>query len=100
MTYWFVQSEDHPQSLKFTYNNTQHQKTGQKLHKLLSQLTYWLQRYEQGHPFPQVAADSKLGDSCQFVTRCDRDNNSDLFQDSAATSTDILNIATIQEVAI
>lgn len=99
MTYWFVQSEQ-PQSLKFTYNNTQHQKTKEKLHKLLNQLTYWLQRYEQGHPFPQVADGSKLCDSCQFVTRCDRDNNSDLFQDSAATSTDILNIATIQEVAI
>lgn len=99
MTYWFVQSEQ-PQSLKFTYNNTQHQKTKEKLHKLLNQLTYWLQRYEQGHPFPQVAAGSKLCDSCQFATRCDRDNNSDLFPNSAATSTDILNIATIQEVAI
>ncbi|MBW4638965.1 MAG: PD-(D/E)XK nuclease family protein [Gloeocapsa sp. UFS-A4-WI-NPMV-4B04] len=99
MTYWFVQSEQ-PQSLKFTYNNTQHQKTGQKLHKLLNQLTYWLERYEQGEPFPQVAAANKLCDSCQFATRCDRDNNSDLFQDSAAASTDILNIATIQEVAI
>ena len=99
MTYWFVQSEQ-PQNLKFTYNNTQHQKTKEKLHQLLNQLTYWLQRYEQGHPFPQVAIGSKLCDSCQFATRCDRDNNSDLFQDSAAASTDILNIATIQEVAI
>lgn len=97
MTYWFVQSEQ-PQSLKFTYNNTQHQKTQAKLHELLNKLTYWLQRYEQRQPFPQVAVGSKLCDSCQFVTRCDRNHDSDLFL--AAASTDILNIATIQEVAI
>ena len=99
MTYWFVQSEQ-PQSLKFTYNNTQHQKTKEKLHKLLNQLTYWLQRYEQGHPFPQVAVGSKLCNSCQFATRCDRDNSDLVLPENAATSTDILNIATIQEVAI
>ncbi len=97
MTYWFVQSEQ-PQSLKFTYNNTQHQKTQEKLHDLLNKLTYWLQRYEQGHPFPQVAVGSKC-DSCQFATRCDRNTDSNLFPDTAA-STNILNIATIQEVAI
>jgi len=99
MTYWFVQSEQ-PQSLKFTYNNTQHQKTKEKLYKLLNQLTYWLERYEQGHPFPQVAVGSKLCDSCQFATRCDRDNSDLVLPESAAASTDILNIATIQEVAI
>lgn len=103
MTYWFVQSEDQPQSLKFTYNNTQHQKTGQKLHRLLNQLTYWLQRYEQGEPLPQVAEGSKLCDSCQFAVRCDRDtyNKDSVLPESAATSTnELLNLATIQEVAI
>jgi hypothetical protein len=103
MTYWFVQSEDQPQSLKFTYNNTQHQKTGQKLHRLLNQLTYWLQRYDQGEPLPQVAEGSKLCDSCQFTVRCDRDtyNKDSVLPESAVTSTnELLNLATIQEVAI
>lgn len=102
MTYWFVQSEQ-PQSLKFTYNNTQHQKIGEKLHRLLSQLTYWLQQYEQ-EPFPQLAIGSKLCDSCQFSTRCDRNTHSQdsVLQKSAeATSTDnLLNLASIQEIAI
>jgi len=50
MTYWFVQSLDQPQSLKFTYN-TQHHQTGQKLHRLLSHLTDWLQRYQEESHF-------------------------------------------------
>ena len=104
MTYWFVQSEDKPQSLKFTYNTTQHQKTGQKLNRLLSQLTHWLQRYEQGEPFPQVAEGSHICDSCQFAVRCDRDGYASgavlpEIEDEIAKDK-LLNLATIQEVAI
>lgn len=72
MTFWFVQTDDKPQSLTFTYSNTQHQQTRQKLSQLLTKLTYWLERYEQGEPFPQVAEGSKTCDYCQFITRCDR----------------------------
>lgn len=104
MTYWFVQSEDKPQSLKFTYNTTQHQKTGQKLNRLLSQLTEWLQRYQEGEPFPQVAEGSKCCDYCQFAVRCERDayGPDSVLQESAeATATKgLLNLATIKEVAI
>ncbi len=101
MTYWFVQSEA-PQSIKLTYNNTQHQKTEQKLHQLLKQLTYWLQRYEQGELFPQVAEGNKC-DSCQFAVRCDRNtcDKDSVLSESATTSTnELLDLATIQEVAI
>lgn len=103
MTYWFVQSEDKPQSLKFTYNNIQHQKTGEKLHRLLSKLTYWLQRYEEGEQFPQVNEGSDRCVSCQFAIRCDRTTSASdsVLPENADTSTDkLLNIATIQEVAI
>ena len=104
MTYWFVQSLDQPQSLKFTYNNTQHHQTGQKLHRLLSQLTDWLQRYQEGEPFPQVAETSGRCDSCQFAVRCQRHHyskDSGLRESDEATITDgLLNLATIQEIAI
>lgn len=103
MTYWFVQSEDKPQSLKFTYNTTQHQKTGQKLNRLLSQLTHWLQRYEQGEPFPQVAEGSERCNSCQFAVRCDRTGYGEdtvLPEEDELAKDKLLNLANIQEVAI
>jgi hypothetical protein len=104
MTYWFVQSADQPQSLRFTYNTSQHQQTRQKLDRLLSQLTDWLQRYQEGEQFPQVAAASGHCDSCQFAVRCQRNAYSKdylLHESGEATSTDrLLNLATIQEVAI
>ena len=102
MTYWFVQSEAQPQSLTFTYNNTQHQKTGQKLNQLLAQLTEWLQNYEQ-EPFPQVAAASGRCDSCQFAVRCQRDGYSEGYlheKEEAIATEGLLDLATIQEVAI
>ena len=73
MTYWFVQSEDKPQNIKFTYTHVQYEKTAQKLNHLLNKLTYWLQLYQQGELFPQVAEGSKHCEFCQYVTRCDRD---------------------------
>ena len=104
MTYWFVQSEAQPQNLKFTYNNAQHQKTEQKLNRLLDQLTEWLQSYEQGQPFPQVAAASGRCDSCQFAVRCQRDRYTKdyLLQENeeAIATEELLNLATIQEVTI
>ena len=104
MTYWFVQSPDEPQSLKFAYNTIQHQQTGQKLNRLLSQLTNWLQRYQEGEPFSQVAEGSKLCDSCQFAVRCQRNAYGSDYVISAtgeATNTEgLLNLATIQEVTI
>lgn len=97
MTYWFIQSEDKPQSLTFTYNNTQHQLTGQRLNRLLNQLTYWLQQYEQKEPFPQVSEDRDCCGSCQFVTRCDRDH----FEQQEAIIQDLLpSLADIQEVPL
>lgn len=96
MTYWFVQSEDKPQCIKFTYSQAQHEKTRQKLIRLLNQLTGWLQRYEQGEPFPQVAEGSKHCEYCQYVTRCDRDR----IAKEEALSTQWLHLDNIQEVTL
>ncbi len=101
MTYWFVQSAEQPQSLKFTYNNGQHEQTRHKLNQLLSQLTDWLQRYSQ-EQFPQVAVGSDRCTSCQFAVRCDRDTstkNSDPGSGGDAT-TGLLDLANIQEVSL
>lgn len=115
MTYWFIQSDAqtrhvadvetrHVASLEFTYNNTQHQKTGEKLNRLLRQLTHWLQRYEQGEPFPQVAEGSKFCNSCQFATRCQRGayGNNSIFQENTEVTSieELLNVSTIEEVVI
>ncbi len=105
MTYWFVQSPQEPQSLKFTYNTTQHQQTRHKLNRLLSQLSDWLQRYQAGEPFPQVGEGSALCDSCQFAVRCERDRYSKdsvlRYSGQDALSRDWLpNLANIQEVVL
>jgi len=107
MTYWFVQSDDKPQSLTFAYSNTLHQQTEKKLNSLLSQLTNWLKRYEIGEQFPQVAEGSKTCNYCQFISRCvgrstgrsDRNFEPDLSEQEYSTNT-LLNLANIQEVTI
>ena len=104
MTYWFVQSPDQPQSLKFAYNSATHEQTGQELYRLLSQLSDWLQRYQEGEPFPQVAEATGRCDSCQFAVRCERNpyiSDFVLRESGEAIGTDeLLNLAIIQEVAI
>lgn len=106
MTYWFVQSEGKPQSIKFGYNTAAHEQTAKKLNQLLSKLTNWLEGYQQGEEFPQVALCNKACEYCQFATRCDRDRtqtSTDII--SAANPTlsidnTLLNLATIQEVTL
>ena len=104
MTYWFVQSEGKPQSIKFSYNTLKHQQTAKRLNQLLSQLTHWLERYYQGVPFPQEPEGSKACDYCQYTRRCNR-SQATSEQISAAKSpttvdTNLLNLASIQEVTL
>lgn len=78
MTYWFVQAQDEPtqtlrpQALTFTYSEALHQQNWQALTQLLSQLHQWLDRYQAGEPFPQVAPNSSECGSCHFSGRCQR----------------------------
>ncbi|WP_026731996.1 PD-(D/E)XK nuclease family protein [Fischerella sp. PCC 9605] len=105
MTYWFVQSEGKPQSIKFSYNTAQHEKTAKKLTQLLSKLTRWLENYYQGKDFPQVPEGSKACEYCQFAKRCDRpqlnsEQTSKAKSPSHPVGTNLLNLATIQEVSL
>lgn len=97
MTYWFVKSQPHPKSLKFSYNEAQHEKTRQDLSKLLSRLTKLLQHYkEDGIPFTQVALSKNLCGDCTFKVRCQRSGDNSL-----SSSKDLLpNLADIQEVSL
>jgi PD-(D/E)XK nuclease superfamily len=75
MTYWFIQSDAKPESLKFIYNNLLHEQTGKKLKQLLDKLTKSLGKYHQGEQekaFPQVSVGNKACDYCQFMAKCER----------------------------
>ncbi|OCR00215.1 PD-(D/E)XK nuclease superfamily protein [Oscillatoriales cyanobacterium USR001] len=75
MTYWFVQlkSETTPQKSQFNYTEKDREKTRQDLAQIFSKLTAWLDSYyEQGEPFPQVKITDNKCQYCQFITRCDR----------------------------
>ncbi|MBD2522961.1 PD-(D/E)XK nuclease family protein [Nostoc sp. FACHB-133] len=95
MTYWFVQSEGKPQNIKFNYNTVQHTKIAKKLNQLLSQLTNWLEDYQNNQQFPQVVEGSKTCDYCQFAKRCDRTQVSE-----EAVKDSLPNFDSIQEVSL
>lgn len=97
MTYWFVQSQPQPQSLRFTYNKTKHEKTQQELSHLLTQLNAWLEDYyHEGIPFPQVSQVKDYCRNCNFAGRCQR-----TWEGSMSSSSDLLpNLSEIQEVSI
>lgn len=97
MTYWFVQSEEKPQKIKFSYNSQQHQKTANQLNQLLSQLSHWLEDYQQNKLFPQLGiAKSALCNNCQFASKCLRIPVSE----SKPNPTSLPNLDNIQEVSI
>jgi hypothetical protein len=75
MVYWFFQSQtadSPPQSLTLQYDRAQHEQTRQDLTQLLSQLTHWLECYQIGESFPQVAIGAQTCEECSFAIRCDR----------------------------
>lgn len=97
MTYWFVQSQPQPQSLKFTYDNRRHEQTRQDLTRLLTQLSVWLQRYKDtGEAFPQVSESAIHCRNCNFAVRCQRTPESPAFSSKQS----VLNLAEIEEVSI
>ncbi|MGB6300785.1 MAG: PD-(D/E)XK nuclease family protein [Rivularia sp. (in: cyanobacteria)] len=102
MTYWFVQSESKPHCIKFTYSSLQHQQTQKKLNSHLKKLTKWLQAYQQGEDFPQVPEGSKMCNSCQYASRCERVsiNSKEKSQDLLGVDSNLVNLANIQEVPL
>ena len=103
MTYWFVRSKGdnstapEPQYLKFAYGEAQHQQTKASLSRLLDRLTYWLQCYERGDPFPQVDETAGSCTHCQFAVRCQRTSE---HRQVSVGSEWVPNIAEIEEVAL
>lgn len=97
MTYWFVKSQPQPQSLKFTYSNTQHEKTRQELSRLLNKLDRWMEDYcEKGILFPLVSEEKGYCNECNFAIRCERTSEGGMSDRS-----DLLpSLADIQEVSI
>lgn len=97
MTYWFVQSQPEPKSVKFIYNAGKHEQTRRELSGLLENLNNWLLEYERGEEFPQVVEDAGECDRCQFAIRCDRHSASS----EPANNRDLIpNLAHIQEVSL
>jgi hypothetical protein len=76
MTYWFFQAQGEQattpeaQSFAIAYSLTKHEQTRQEISHLLTQLTHWLERYQQGEPFPHLPARSKPCETCNFTLRC------------------------------
>jgi PD-(D/E)XK nuclease superfamily len=106
MTYWFVQlqGDEPPQSLTFSYNQIDHDRTKQDLSHLLHQLTDWRHRYtDKGEFLPQIEISFNLCEACQFATRCNRtsDTKTSLTNLVLETPIDWLpNIAIIDEISI
>ncbi len=75
MTYWFFQSKGEQgsvpeaQSLVIHYDITKHEQTRQDLSRLLTQLTHWLKRYQQGESFPHISQSTPC-ETCSFAIRC------------------------------
>ena len=106
MIYWFFESgESAPEARRFNvvYDRTQHEQTRNDLIHLLTQLTGWLERYQNGEPFPQVSLESKECDRCSFAIRCDRvalQENALQVQNEPDNAFSLPNLADIQEVAL
>lgn len=97
MTYWFVQSQPKPKSLKFSYGSRRHEQTRKDLTRILTQLTDWLQRYQdKGEDFPQVPEPSRYCQDCTFRERCDRAGE----PSNTTPFTALSNLADIQEVPL
>jgi PD-(D/E)XK nuclease superfamily len=72
-TYWFIQSTPQPKSVRIGYTLKQHRQTEADIRELLRKLTDWLDAYQtRGEPFPQVDESVGACRYCNFVARCDR----------------------------
>jgi hypothetical protein len=78
MTYWFIEPGQTPQNLRFSYNATLHQQTQQELTQLLSRLTEWLKKYDEGEALPQN--DGRHCQVCAFAVRCQKLKPEELIQ--------------------
>lgn len=73
-TYWFIQSNPQPKSVRIAYTQRQHRQTHADLLALLDQLSSWLDAYQaSGEHFPQIEASGEACHYCNFAPRCGRE---------------------------
>jgi len=97
MTYWFVQSQPEPKSLRVGYNSEKHEQTKQDLIRLLNQLNYRVERYELGEEFTQVSSASRECGYCQFAVKCQRNAETG---EMVGSEEKVLSLGKIQEVSL
>ncbi len=98
MAYWFFQATQDtatPQSLSFSYDRSQHDRTHQDLTNLLQQLTDWLSHYAAGESLPQVGVAHPECDRCSFFSRCFGDS---MPSDPRLETSDSLTLPAILEI--
>lgn len=96
MTYWFVKLPSQPQSLAFTYNSKQHQKTHQDLTHLLTKLDNWIDEYlNQKDSFPHL---SNCQDNCPYYNSCFALQNQSGNHNLAINRDWLASIAEIEEI--
>ncbi len=106
MVYWFFQATDQdsatPQSLSFSYDRTQHDRTRQDLTELLQQLTTWLNQYADGESLPQLGIAHQECDRCHFCPRCFGSDGKqpDQWRSEPSNSLALSEILEIQEVPL
>jgi len=113
MTYWFVQSQaescdrvPEPQCLRFPYHTAAHEKTRHDLNGLLSQLSNYLERYQDAkEPLPQIEESQGHCLTCPFARRCQRQysphpKTANLVSDPTAEDTAFPDLADIAEVVL
>ena len=113
ITYWFVRSHadrcdrtPEPQCLRFPYHTAAHEKTRQDLNVLLSQLSDYLERYQDANePLPQIEENQGHCLTCPFALRCQRQSSpraktSNLVPDPTVEETVFPDLADIEEVVL
>jgi hypothetical protein len=72
-TYWFIQSNPQPKSVRIAYTQSQHRQTHLDLLTLLDKFSNWLDAYQADREhFPQVTAVTGTCDYCSFAPSCGR----------------------------
>ncbi|MEO0756357.1 MAG: PD-(D/E)XK nuclease family protein [Cyanobacteria bacterium J06648_16] len=98
MTYWFVRGRDPeagqtvPESYRFSYSRSQHDRTRTEL----TELTHRLTRLRALNDFPKVDISTGRCDSCTFARRCGRAE----LGNERPTAALSLDLATVEEIPL
>lgn len=98
MVYWFVKSRQGeaiaPESMTFSYDGMQHEKTRQTLMGLLDRLSLHVADYERGIQMPKIPEHTGLCGTCPFAIRCGRSP-----QKSGQSRVDVSTLINIEDIS-